>query len=250
MKRLAAVIVESRKFDNFGEICKEHLDKLPDDTELFVFTTPEMGEEYKEQLVGIPNGLLFGQYPQNILQPSTFRTINGLDELLKTNPHLLPSLNYSLFMSSPSFWKVFNGYERVLVFQMDSIIFKNGIEEFMKWDYVGAPCYNFYKEQTIQNGGLSLRNPRIMEYIGRYHGWNTDLSDLVEVGKYSTGSFFAEDIFFTLRMIKYGIGNYAPLDVAKKFSVESKLEWGTFGGHRIDVYHPADVVKKLKGQYE
>jgi hypothetical protein len=49
-------------------------------------------------------------------------------------------------------------------------------------------------------------------------------------------------------MIKYGIGNYATLEASKLFSVESKLEWGTFGGHRLDAYHLLETVNKLKNQ--
>jgi hypothetical protein len=249
MKPLAAVIVESRKFDNFGEVCKSHLDKLPNDTDLFVFTSSDLIEEYKYQLSSLEISAKFNLYNVDMQIPSNFRSIDGFDTLLKSNEKLPLLLHYCLFMTRPEFWDTFIGYERILTFQMDTLIFRHGIEEFMEWDYVGAPCYNFYNNQTIQNGGLSLRNPRIMEYICRYHSWNDDISDMIQLGKYSTANFFAEDIFFTLRMIKYGIGNYAPMDVAKQFSVESKLEWRTFGGHRIDVYHSNEIVEKLKGQY-
>jgi hypothetical protein len=133
---------------------------------------------------------------------------------------------------------------------MDTVILRNGIEEFMEWDYVGAPCYNFFGDNTIQNGGLSLRNPHIMEYICRYYGWNVDLEDLITVGQYSTANFFAEDIFFSLRMIKHKVGNFAPMEVAKRFSVESKLEWGTFGGHRLEQYFEKDIVNGILNQYK
>lgn len=250
MKPLAAVIIENRKYENFGMVCKEHLDFLPNNTDLFVFTSNELVDEYNNQLTSLGISAKFNLYDTNVEIPSHFYSINGFDELLKSNEKIPLLLNYCLFMTRPEFWDTFIGYEKVLTFQMDTLIFRSGIDYFMEWDYVGAPCYNFYGEETIQNGGLSLRNPRIMEYICRYHHWNTDMDDMLQLGKYSTANFFAEDIFFTLRMIKYKIGNYAPLDVAKRFSVESKLEWGTFGGHRIDVYHSSDVVERLKTQYE
>lgn len=250
IKPLVASIIESRPSVIFGEVCKRHLDKLPDNTDLIVFTTDENVDNFQHQLSSVGISAKFMEYRMDMEIPSQFYSINGFSELLEENPKLRPLLNYCLFMTRPEFWDNFIGYEKVLTFQMDTHIFRGGIDYFMKWDYVGAPCYNFYGEETIQNGGLSLRNPRIMEYICRYHSWNTDLSDMLQLGKYSTANFFAEDIFFTLRMIKYKIGNYAPLDVAKQFSVESKLEWGTFGGHKIDVYHPTDIVEGLKTQYE
>ena len=55
------------------------------------------------------------------------------------------------------------GYDRCLIVQDDGIIFRKGIETFLKYDYVGAPwsrqdqaliatgCTNF-----VGNGGLSL----------------------------------------------------------------------------------------------
>jgi hypothetical protein len=250
VKKLGAVIIEDRKYENFGEVCKAHLDFLPSDTDLFVFTSDELMSEYGGQLSKVNLTAKFHPYPTDVSVPTHFHTINGFSELMKSNPKLPMLLNNCLFMTLPEFWDTFIGYERVLVFHMDSIIFRSGIEEFMDWDYVGAPCYNFFGEQTIQNGGLSLRNPRIMEYICRYHGWNSDLDDMIKVGQYSTANFFAEDIFFTLRMIKHRIGNYAPLDVAKRFSLESRLEWGTFGGHKIEGYFEKDIVISIKNQYK
>jgi hypothetical protein len=248
MKKLAALIIENRKFDNFGEICKQHLAKLPTDTELFVFTTENLVDEYRKQLSEIPNKVYFGNFKSNIPHPTSFNTIDGFTDFINSSPHLKEVLNYCMFMTQSQFWRTFLEYEKILTFQLDTLIFKDNIEDFMEWDYIGAPCYNFYNGQTIQNGGLSLRNPRTMEYICRYHGWESDLEDLIQLGKYSTANFFAEDIFFCLRMIKYGIGNYATLEASKRFSVESKLEWGTFGGHRLEVYHPLETVNKLKNQ--
>ena len=89
-----------------------------------------------------------------------------------------------------------------------------------------------------------------MEYICRNFGWETDLQDMIQLGQYSTASFFAEDIFFCLRLIKYNIGNYAPLEVAKQFSVESKFELGTLGYHRPTPYMSEVDVRKILTQYD
>jgi hypothetical protein len=250
MKQLAAVIIENRKYENFGQLCKEHLDFLPSDTDLFVFTSEELVVEYQGQLNNLDIVGKFHTYPTDVKVPENIRSINGFTDLMNSSPKMPILLNYCLFMTQPLFWQTFLGYERILTFQMDTVILRNGIEEFMEWDYVGAPCYNFFGDNTIQNGGLSLRNPRIMEYICRYYGWNSDLEDLIKVGQYSTANFFAEDIFFSLRMIKHKVGNFAPIEVAKRFSVESKLEWGTFGGHRLEHYFEKDVVSSIRNQYK
>jgi hypothetical protein len=247
---LAALIVENRKFPNFGQVCKEHLQYLPKDTKLIVFTDRTLSEEYKKQLgsVGISNFEIF-EYKTNYTIPSHFYSINGFSQMLDTNPHLVPLLNYCIFMTSTDLWKFLSSYFRVLTFQMDTSILRDGIEQFYDWDYIGAPCYSYVNDDTIMNGGLSLRNPRTMEYICRYYGWGSDINDMVQLGQSSTASFFAEDIFFSLRMIKYKIGKYPPLEISKLFSVESKFNLGSLGYHSIDKYLNEEEIKKIKIQY-
>jgi hypothetical protein len=131
----------------------------------------------------------------------------------------------------------------------DTMVLRKGIEEFYQYDYIGAPCYNYIKDQTIQNSGFSLRNPKIMEYISRVYGWKRDIQDMMVVGQYSSAWFFAEDIFYCTRMIKHSIGNYAPLEAAKRFSCEMRFELGTLGYHAIDRYMTEDQVKQINEQY-
>jgi hypothetical protein len=249
MKKLAAFIVEDRYFDDLGKICYQHLKHLPEGTDLFIYTSEEHKQKYKEQFTKFNLKYKFKPYNQNADVPLEIKYIAGMNQLLE-DKRMKALLNMCLVMTTPEFWKEYFDYERVLIFQRDTAILRKGIEEFMEYDYVGAPCYNFVKDQTIQNGGLSLRNPRVMEYICRLYGWRTDLQDLMVVGQYSTASFFAEDIFFCLRMIKHNAGVLAPFDVAKKFSVESKFELGTLGYHRIDAYLSEDEQKQIKEQYK
>ncbi len=247
MKQLAAFIIEDRYFNDFGQICKDHLKHLPKDTDLFVYTSPEHHEKYSKQLKGLNYQLK--EYNKNVDVPYSIK-YNNIIQQVQQDDRMKALLNMCLFMTEPEFWKDYFDYERVLIFQRDTGLLREGIEEFFEYDYVGAPCYNFVKDQTIQNGGLSLRNPRTMEYICRLYGWKTDLQDLMVVGQYSTASFFAEDIFFCLRMIKYNAGKLAPIEVAKKFSVESRFELGALGYHRLEPYLTADEIKQIKEQYK
>lgn len=249
MKKLAAIIIEDRPVDDLGKTCFNHLKYLPKDTDLFIYTSEEAKKVFKEQLIKFKINYKFKYYNQNTEIPITIKYIPGLEQLLQ-DTRMKPLFNMCMVMTQPDFWKDYFDYERVLIFQRDSGLLKEGIDEFMEYDYVGAPCYNFVKDQTIQNGGLSLRNPRVMEYICRMYGWKTDLQDMMVVGQYSSASFFAEDIFFCLRMIKYNAGKLAPLDVSKKFSVESRFELGSFGYHRMDAYLTEDEVKQVKEQYK
>ena len=250
MKQFAAVIVENRNMDNFGHICYDHMKYLSDNSELVVYTAEDLIEEYGKQITDCGISAVIHKYEDEMPLPKIFNRIDGIQSLLDENEGLKPLLQYSLFMTSKEFWQPLLKYERILIFQTDSGLIRKGIDPFLKWDYIGAPCYNYYNGHTIQNGGLSIRNPRIMEYIGRHYGWESDLEDLIRLGSYSTGSFFAEDIFFCLRMIKHSVGNYAPMDEARKFSMESKLEFGTLGYHRIDKYFDQNIVDTIKRQYE
>jgi hypothetical protein len=250
MKKLAAVIVESRPVQNFALICLSHMKQLPEGTDLVVYTIPSTKKVFKEQFNKVPLKPIFKNYPETIGIPNNLYGVGGFEELLKQNKNLEPILHYCIFMSSSGFWKELSLYQRVLTFQTDTGLLRKGIEEFFDWDYIGAPCYNYLNESTVMNGGLSLRNPRIMEYICRYYGWESDLEEMVQLGQVSTASFFAEDIFFCTRMIKYNIGNYPSLEVSKKFAVESKLELNTFGYHKIEAYLTPKEVSIIKNQYK
>jgi hypothetical protein len=249
MKQLAALIIEDRFFEDFGKICSEHMKHLPKDTDLYVYTSEENKEKYTEQLKKYKIKPTYFDYNQDQEIPTTIKYIPGLSQLLE-DKRMKSLFNMCMVMTTPEFWKDYFEYERVLIFQRDTAILRGGIDGFFEYDYVGAPCYNFVRDQTIQNGGLSLRNPRVMEYICRLYGWKTDIQDMMVVGQYSSASFFAEDIFFCLRLIKHNAGKLAPLDVSQRFSVESRFELGTLGYHRIDAYLTEDEQKQVKEQYK
>jgi len=249
MKQLAALIIEDRFFEDFGKICSEHMKHLPKDTDLFVYTSEENKEKYTEQLKKYKIKPTYLNYNQEQEIPTTIKYIPGLSQLLE-DKRMKSLFNICMVMTTPEFLKDYFDYERVLIFQRDTAILRGGIEGFFEYDYIGAPCYNFVRDQTIQNGGLSLRNPRVMEYICRLYGWKTDIQDMMVVGQYSSASFFAEDIFFCLRLIKHNAGKLAPLDVSQRFSVESRFELGTLGYHRIDAYLTEDEQKQVKEQYK
>jgi len=116
---------------------------------------------------------------------------------------------YSEMVANPLFWetllKCFN-CEHVLMFQTDTLLLKGGdaVDSFLKYDYVGAPwadddtqmvarlpsSYNHINNNNtnlrldVGNGGLSLRNVRVMLAITRNH-------------PYPTESNVPEDVYFS-----------------------------------------------------
>src|SRR5579872_182723 len=72
---------------------------------------------------------------------------------------------YSQLLVKEEFYRAFEEYEYVLIYQLDCLVFSSGLEEWCEagWDYVGAPWFKNYGEDTseglwaVGNGGLSLR---------------------------------------------------------------------------------------------
>src|SRR5574343_336470 len=56
---------------------------------------------------------------------------------------LIPDINsipeYNKLCTDAGFWEIFERYDRVLVCHLDTGILRHGIEDFLKWDYIGAP---------------------------------------------------------------------------------------------------------------
>ncbi|KAJ0159518.1 hypothetical protein CTA2_9545 [Colletotrichum tanaceti] len=69
----------------------------------------------------------------------------------------------SVFLAGPWFWEQFVSADRMLIFQADSILCSKApakVEDFLEWDLLGAPIAAQFG--VGYNGGLSLRNPKLM----------------------------------------------------------------------------------------
>ena len=131
-------------------------------------------------------------------------------------------MDYSIFLVDKRLWQKFKG-NKILIFQEDAFIFNSNIDEFLKYDYIGAVC-PWHGILSVGNGGLSLRTKDIMiEVIER----------TVETNAKILSSIVFEDIFFTDYMKSLKLGTIAPLSEAEKFSFEriyKNIE--TFGCHQ------------------
>lgn len=196
---LAAVIVETRNVSLF-QIITEHLYFLPKDTKLYIFSSENQ---------------------------------RHLQELLKCEFHVVDVnsiSDYNRLLTSKSFWEKIEE-ENILIFQEDSRLLREGIEDFYEWDYVGA-AWNF--PPYVGNGGLSFRKKSAMLKVIDSINWTSEIN---------------EDIFFAhgcnaLRL------KLAPIDIANQFSCETKYHLGTIGYHAIEKYLTNEQVNKIKKQYE
>lgn len=174
----SAVIVETRKNPLLEPIIKNMLHFLDDTWNITIFH----GNENEE-------------YVKNI-------NIKGLKYLnLKLNEKITTS-KYNEIMCSTEFWNSID-HNTVLLFQTDSVIVKNGIEKFLKYDYIGAPWGN----KKVGNGGFSIRKK--------------DLT-LAILDLYKRPYWENEDVFYSRILYKHN-NNLPSYDVAKMFCVESEF---------------------------
>jgi len=156
---------------------------------------------------------------------------------------------YNTLLKSESFWDTIE-YEKCLIIQNDGILLRKGIDDFMDFDYVGAPWIdcetNTYIKQKINpqlvgNGGLSLRNVEAMRLICREH------DDEKHTLFYNNICEIPEDVWITKYLVEL---NYK-LPTHKRasyFSSEEILNMKSLGVHKLWAYQsPENVTMYLDG---
>lgn len=151
-------------------------------------------------------------------------------QYIKITP--LTYTDYSIFVMSKL--NNFVDTEFVLIVQSDGFVTNvNKFDpRFLNYDYIGAPWTDakHYRSVKVGNGGFSLRSKKFLEVSQKY-------CPLVR---------FNEDvlvcILFRNIFLKHGI-KYAPLELAAKFSYETKdavknvTMYDTFGIHGKNEYY-------------
>ena len=86
--------------------------------------------------------------------------------IIRVNIDSMSPSQYNKFLTSQSFWNMLYG-EKILLYQEDSILFKNNIEDFMKFDFIGSPLSIYQNDipNNVGKGGFSLRTKSIMMKI-------------------------------------------------------------------------------------
>jgi hypothetical protein len=174
------------------------------------------------------------------------RNIENIDKIIKNHTKFLSNewevihikniqindiRDYNNLLTSKSFWLNIP-YDNILIFQSDSMLLRNGIEEFLEYDYVGAP-WKFQNHGG--NGGLSLRNKNAMIDI---------------LNKYPYNGYQNEDVYFSNVLNVMNKYKLAPREVCMKFSCETIFQLGTLGEHAIDKYLTEEECKLIRNQYK
>jgi hypothetical protein len=147
--------------------------------------------------------------------------------------------DYNNLLLSNNFWNKSEYFgNRILLVQTDSGICNVDMIKFsLDYDYCGAPWPR--KDIIVGNGGFSLRNTKIMKYlIKKYiHLYPLKIKDGQN-----------EDVFFSYFLNKYYSNNICPVNIAKKFSSENKVNKHAFGFHKNydNCYFSRRIRKKQK----
>jgi hypothetical protein len=143
------------------------------------------------------------------------KIINGWKgvELVNIGIDDFTNIEHSQYMESHLFWEKVKG-TKVLIFQTDSVLLRSGIDEFLGYDYIGAPWRKLKEGQIVGNGGLSLRTKDVMLKITQENGVPEEQ--------------IWEDIYFMKHMKGVGVADY---ETAKRFSMEDIYSPNPLGVH-------------------
>jgi hypothetical protein len=170
--KYTAIIIEPRKHKAIEFVLNNVCDCLSDEWKIVFF-----------------HGTDNVEYVSNITEKLNILFKNRIS-LVNLNIDNLDSIEYSRLFATKSIIYDFIDTDIFLVFQTDSMIFKQNahlINDFLEYDYVGAPWLitNYYptlRANFIGNGGFSLRNKNKMFEIIEKIDWDklTELTDKLD----------------------------------------------------------------------
>lgn len=176
-EKYTAVIVEGRVHFAFGPVCRKTMWHLGRGWSLHVFHSQLNGPFVKQVLRGV--------------QPVVFQELTT---------QLIDIAYYNQMLKSTWFWQQFQA-EKVLIFQVDTLLLRPGIEEFLHYDYIGAPWHAFNQRWTgwlrdvlpdgVGNGGFSFRSVNASLAVVRQYGNSSPTNE-------------QEDVFFAQGMRRLG----------------------------------------------
>jgi len=208
-----AVIVESRTLSYLEFIIRNTIIMLGSQWSHTIFATLENGDSIKTMVADISPNI------QVIILPITSLSING----------------YNALLTSPLFWQILHG-RKILIYQHDAFIFRNGIEKFLIYDYIGAPWSIQYRITAtgVGNGGLSLRDRIKMIATTIFYPWENfnEYGVFTKIWMRWKGVNGPEDVYFSKILHQLMGANLPYHNIARQFSVETLDHPDPFGGHQ------------------
>jgi hypothetical protein len=199
-----ALLLESRFDPTYELLLRQVLRFLPTNFRIVLMITPASIQSWHQLIMHLTGGKI---HPGLILLPLK-QTLTCVQD-------------YNKIMLNIDFWKQFSMYKKVLIFQTDTMMFKYGLEQYMKYDYIGAPwSTTFELAKGVGNGGFSLRTIQAM--IKCLEKKNT-----IKILKYTNAErdlkafngLYPEDVFYSCGMLQLKL-SVAPLSIASYFANE------------------------------
>ena len=172
---------------------------------------------------------VLGRYPIIFFAPEgkNFSYVPKNRQVVYFPPEYFANITtYNFLMLEPNFYATFFECENILIYQLDAFVFSDKLEYFcsLGYDYIGAPwifssigkhkIYNQEIRASVGNGGFCLRRPKACyELLLRHKQIILELRGKI-----------AEDCIFALCGAVTEEFKIAPLNVAKKFSIELLAE--------------------------
>ena len=209
-----AILIEYRCFPHLEFLIRNTINKL--------------GEEWSHTIVC---GILNYDYMVGMC-----KNISSKIKIIKTEFENLDQNSYSKMLASAYFWNFFEG-GKILIYQEDSIIFKDNIDDFLHWDYIGAPWPEHQNDNKtgVGNGGISLRSKFIMKQIIEKISIEDTIYNSSTIN-YATNSklyIFPEDVYFSKNMEDLDLGYLADRNSGSNFSTETIFNKNSFAGHNF-----------------
>jgi len=139
---------------------------------------------------------------------------------------------YNQLLTSTSFWQTLikDNCHNALIFQSDTVLLKDTVDQYLEYDYIGAPWRHAHCLPLgirVGNGGLSLRQTHKMMYI------TMNCKNIDD---------WYEDIYFSFW--SYRLGYRMPTtEIAKTFSVETMFYRDPMGMHKphLEFFTPKEI---------
>lgn len=166
-------------------------------------------------------------------------------------------ITYSKLLTSPLFYRRFEQYEYLLIYQDDAFIFRDDLGFWCSqgYDYIGAPFFRNYVTDFekapyigVGNGGFSLR--KIESMLKILHSWKRfyDRQDIIRLknNKNWKGKLFYEGIYL-LGFI--GLYNNT-FHLFNGFKGYEDFFWGYYAGPKFSWMKFPDYHQALKFSFE
>jgi len=158
------------------------------------------------------------------------RLISSRIKVIKLDVKNLDLVSYNNYLGSKEFWEMFKG-EKLFLWSEDTIVYKNNINDFLKYDFIGPPFPKEWKyAEGFSSGSITLRTKSVLLKCLETVKFNKNYTKRIN-GKLDLEK--PEDIYFSETIYKYKLGKLPDRDTQLKFCMKDVYTDDPFCGHYI-----------------